>query len=259
MSSFRAVVAVVFLVVAACANAEPPRFRSNRFNQFQRQEQDPSAPSTPAEENGDAPYPPAASAPYPPATAPYPPAMPAEAPYPPSNWKPSGRLFALPSRQAQLRDTYGPPTTQQPAEPEPTEAPEEETTDEAVTGTTTEPLAETIEVDEDKAQEENKPQRLTQGGPGFYYVQLPQLQQQQQSQQLVYVNPAQVQSAQLRQFPVSAQAVAQPAVVYTNQQLVLPTTGYYVSTQSWWFTVGGDEIGIIEKIIFIQRMWIKEM
>lgn len=224
MSSFRAVVAVVFLVVAACANAEPPRFRTNRFNQFQRQQQEPSAPATPTEDNGDAPYPPAVSAPYPPA-------MPAEGPYPPNNWKPSGRLFALPSRQAQLRDTYGPPTTQQPAEPEATEAPEEQTTDEAVTGTTTEPLAETIEVDEDKAQE-NKPQRLTQGGPGFYYVQLPQLQQEQQSQQLVYVNPAQVQSAQLRQFPVAAQAVAQP-LVFANQQLVVPTSGYYVSSQTW--------------------------
>lgn len=229
MNSFRAV--VLFFLVAAVGvsvNAEPPRFRSNRY-QFQRQEQDPAAPAAPAasEGSGDAPYPPAVSAPYPAA-------MPA--PYPPSNWKPSGRLFALPVRQAQLRDTYGPPPTpEQPAEPETTEAPVEETTDEAVEGTTTEPQAETIEVEEDKAQEQpeekNQSERLTQGGPGFYYVQLPQLQQQQ-----VYVQPAtaQVETAQLRQFPVAqaAAAVAQPLVI-ANQPLVVGTTGYYVSTQTW--------------------------
>lgn len=227
MKSFQ--VALVLLVACAFATAEPPRYRSNRF-QFQRQEQD---PATPTQEEGSG-----SSGPYP-ASAPYPPAMPA--PYAPSNWKPSGRLFALPARQTQPKDTYGPPPpqtygpppTQQPAEPTTTEAaPEEETTDENVT---TEPLSETVEVD-DKAQEQQQPQqseRLTQaGGPGFYYVQLPQLQPQLQQQQ-AYLTP-QVQSAQLKALPAAPAAapfVAQPLVLASPQPLLY--SSYYVSSQSW--------------------------
>lgn len=234
MFSFK--VAIVVLVACVVANAEPPRFRSNRF-QFQRQEQD---PATDAQEGSgsDAPYPPAASAPYPPA-------MP-QAPYAPSGWKPSGRLFALPARQTELpKDTYGPPPpqtygpppqtygppptpTEQPAETEQptttTEAEVEEgTTEESVTD---EPLSENVDVD-DKAQEQPQSERLTQqqqGGPGFYYVQLPQLQQQQQQQ--IYLAP-QVQSAALKALP----AVAQP-VVYAPQPLQY-VSQYYVSSQSW--------------------------
>lgn len=234
MKSFQ--VAIVLVVACAVANAEPPRFRSNRF-QFQRQEQDPATAS-------EGPYPPAVSAPYPPA-------MPPQAPYPPSSWKPSGRLFALPARQTaddeQPKDSYGPPPpqnygppppqnygpppTEQPTEPESTtttEATKEESaTDEAVT---TEPLSETVDVD-DKAAEQPKPQseRLTQGGPGFYYVQLPQLQKQQEQQ--IYLAPQQVQSAPLRALPTVAAAAVQP-VVYASQPLGY-TSGYYVSYQSW--------------------------
>lgn len=223
MKSFQ--VAVVLLVACAFAHAEPPRFRSNRF-QFQRQEQDPA--TAPQEEGSDT-----AEGPYPP-SAPYPPASPA--PYPPSNWKPSGRLFALPARQMQQQptDTYGapppqtygpPPTTQQPTEqPTTTETPEEETTDENVT---TEPLSENVDV-EDNAAEQPQSERLTQaGGPGFYYVQLPQLQQPQQQQ--YYLAP-QVQSAQLKALP-AVPNVAQPLVLASPQPLLY--SSYYVSSQSW--------------------------
>lgn len=220
MFSFK--VAIVVLVACAVASAEPPRFRSNRF-QFQRQEQD---PATDAQEGNGS-------------DAPYPPAMPPQAPYAPSGWKPSGRLFALPARQTELpKDTYGPPPpqtygppptpTEQPAENEPTTTTEAEveegTTEESVTA---EPLSENVDVD-DKAQEQPQSERLTQqqqqGGPGFYYVQLPQLQQQQQQQ--IYLAP-QVQSAALKALP----AVAQP-VVYAPQPLQY-VSQYYVSNQSW--------------------------
>lgn len=216
MKSFQ-VALVLVVACAAVALAEPPRYRSNRFIQFQRQEQDPQEGS---------------------ASGPYPPAMPpAEAPYPPSNWKPSGRLFALPARQTQPKETYGPPpaevygppTTPQPAEPEPTTTEAEvETTEENVT---TEPLSETVDV-EDNAQEQPQSERLTQqqqlqsGGPGFYYVQLPQLQQPQVAQQQVYLAP-QVQTAQLKALPLT-----QPLVV-ASQPLVY-SSGYYVSTQQTW-------------------------
>lgn len=217
MRSFR--VACVLLVAAVAVHAEPPRFRSNRF-QFQRQEQEPSI--APVEEGSGA-------------EGPYPAAMPA--PYPPSNWKPSGRLFALPSRQSQPpKDTYGPPPTQVygpppttvdvTSEAEPTTAaPEEGDTEDNVT---TEPLSEDVEVD-DKAQEgEPKSERLTQGGPGFYYVQLPQLQTGQVAQQQIYVAPQAQTSAQLKALPTT---VDQP-LVYASQPLVY-TNAYYVSTQTW--------------------------
>lgn len=226
MKSFQVAV-VLLLACAAIVHAEPPRFRSNRF-QFQRQEQDPVEPPQEEGSGAEGPYP--ASAPYPPAMA---------APYPPSNWKPSGRLFALPARQTQTPTTiygppppqaYGPPPTEQPAEPEQTTtvAPEEETTDESVT---TEPLSENVDVD-DKAQEQQPQQpqseRLTQGGPGFYYVQLPSLQQPNVQQQQIYLAP-QVQSAQLKVLPSAS--VAQPLVL--GSQPLVYSTGYYVSSQSW--------------------------
>lgn len=232
MNSFRSTI-VLLVVCAAVVSAEPPRFRSNRFQSFQRQEQEQAGSSGADDGSGDAPYPPAVSAPYPPA-------MPPAAPYPPSNWKPSGRLFALPARQTQPREAYGPPalptTTQEPtAEVEPEDVTteqsgEDETTEQAPT---TEPLSENVDVGDNA---EQKSQRLSQpassGGPGFYYVQLPQLQQQQQSQQLVSYQVNQVQqSAPLRQLPVVAAtaAVAPQPLVYTSQPFVV--SGYYV--QNW--------------------------